>query len=36
VLGGDQAAHIAGIGRPAGVEGAMLILLDLRPLAESP
>ena len=36
VLGGDQAAHIAGIGRPAGVEGTVLILLDLRPLAESP
>ena len=26
VLGGDQPAHIAGIGRP---EGALLILLDL-------
>ena len=34
VLGGDQAVHIAGIGRPAGVEGTMLILLDLRPLVE--
>ncbi|HLK46449.1 MAG TPA: chemotaxis protein CheW [Acidimicrobiales bacterium] len=29
VLGGDQPAHIAGIGRP---EGALLILLDLGPL----
>ena len=35
VLGGDQAVHIAGIGRPAGVDGIMLILLDLRPLVES-
>jgi purine-binding chemotaxis protein CheW len=34
VLGGDQAVHITGIGRPAGVEGTMLILLDLRPLVE--
>jgi purine-binding chemotaxis protein CheW len=34
VLGGDQAVHIAGIGRPAGVDGMMLILLDLRPLVE--
>ena len=34
VLGGEQAVHIAGIGRPAGIEGAMLILLDLRPLVE--
>ncbi len=34
VLGGDQAVHIAGIGRPAGVDGTMLILLDLRPLVE--
>src|SRR5580700_10709387 len=33
VLGGDQAAHIVGIGRTAGVEGTVLILLDLRPLA---
>jgi purine-binding chemotaxis protein CheW len=31
-LGGDQPAHIAGIGRP---EGALLILLDLKPLLES-
>ncbi len=29
VLGGDQPAHIAGIGRP---EGALLLLLDLNPL----
>ena len=29
VLGGDQPAHIAGIGRP---EGALLILLDLGPI----
>jgi purine-binding chemotaxis protein CheW len=32
VLGGDQPAHIRGIGRP---EGALLILLDLRPLLAS-
>ena len=31
-LGGDQPAHIAGIGRP---EGAILVLLDLKPLLES-
>ncbi len=31
-LGGDQPAHIAGIGRP---EGALLILLDLKPLLET-
>jgi purine-binding chemotaxis protein CheW len=30
-LGGDQPAHIAGVGR---AEGALLILLDLRPLLE--
>jgi purine-binding chemotaxis protein CheW len=35
VLGGDQAVHITGIGRPAGVEGALLILLDVRPLVEA-
>jgi purine-binding chemotaxis protein CheW len=29
VLGGDQSAHIAGIGRPP---GALLILLDLKPI----
>jgi purine-binding chemotaxis protein CheW len=34
VLGGEQAVHIAGIGRPSGIEGAMLILLDLRPLVD--
>jgi purine-binding chemotaxis protein CheW len=31
VLGGDQPAHIAGIGRPP---GAILVLLDLRPILE--
>ena len=31
VLGGDQPAHIAGIGRPP---GNLLILLDLRPILE--
>jgi purine-binding chemotaxis protein CheW len=36
VLGGEQPAHIAGIGRPGGVAGAILILLDLRPILESP
>jgi purine-binding chemotaxis protein CheW len=36
VLGGEQAAHIAGIGRPAASDGAVLILLDLRPILESP
>jgi purine-binding chemotaxis protein CheW len=36
VLGGEQAAHIAGIGRPASGDGAMLILLDLRPILEAP
>src|SRR5260370_10492389 len=35
VLGGAQTAHIAGIGRPAGVQGSILILLDLRPILES-
>lgn len=34
VLGADQPPHIAGIGRPAGA--ALLILIDLRPLVESP
>jgi len=34
VLGAEQPAHIAGIGRPAG--GGILILIDLRPIAESP
>ena len=36
VLGGEQAAHIAGIGRPAHTQGSILILLDLRPILESP
>jgi purine-binding chemotaxis protein CheW len=31
VLGGEQPAHIAGIGRP---EGALLILIDLKPILE--
>ena len=31
VLGGEQPAHIAGIGRPAGGDGSVLILLDLAP-----
>jgi purine-binding chemotaxis protein CheW len=35
VLGGEQAAHIAGIGRPSASKGAMLILLELRPILES-
>ena len=34
-LGGEQAAHIAGIGRPAGSEGVVLILLNLAPILES-
>jgi len=35
VLGGDQPAHIAGIGRPVAERaGALLILLDLRPILE--
>jgi purine-binding chemotaxis protein CheW len=36
VLGGEQPAHIAGIGRPAGADGMILVLLDLRPILESP
>jgi purine-binding chemotaxis protein CheW len=36
VLGGEQPAHIAGIGRPGGGEGTILILLDLRPILETP
>jgi purine-binding chemotaxis protein CheW len=36
VLGGEQPAHIAGIGRPEGSDGTILILLDLRPILESP
>ncbi len=35
VLGGEQAAHITGIGRPAGSPGAVLILIDLRPILAS-
>ncbi len=35
-LGGDQPVHIAGIGRPTGGDGTILILLDLRPIVESP
>jgi purine-binding chemotaxis protein CheW len=35
-LGGDQPAHIAGIGRPAGSEGTVLVLLNLAPILESP
>jgi purine-binding chemotaxis protein CheW len=35
VLGGDQPAHIAGIGRPVGVDGLVLILLDLAPILEA-
>jgi purine-binding chemotaxis protein CheW len=34
VLGGDQPAHIAGIGRPADSDGTTLILLDLAPILE--
>ncbi len=33
VLGGDPEPYLAGIGRP---EGALLILLDLRPILEAP
>ena len=36
VLGGEQPAHIAGIGRPEDSGGTILILLDLRPILESP
>jgi purine-binding chemotaxis protein CheW len=36
VLGGEQASHIAGIGRPTGTGGAVLILLDLHPILEAP
>ena len=36
VLGGEQPAHIAGIARPQGAKGSILILLDLRPILESP
>jgi purine-binding chemotaxis protein CheW len=34
-LGGEQPAHIAGIGRPAGGDGTVLILLNLTPILES-
>jgi purine-binding chemotaxis protein CheW len=34
LLGSEQPAHIAGIGRPEG--GGILILIDLRPIVESP
>jgi len=36
VLGGEQPAHIAGIGRPEGAKESILILLDLRPIVETP
>jgi purine-binding chemotaxis protein CheW len=36
VLGGEQPAHLAGIGRPTAGGGAVLILLELRPIMESP
>jgi purine-binding chemotaxis protein CheW len=36
VLGGEQPAHIAGIGRPVDGAGTTLILLELRPILESP
>jgi purine-binding chemotaxis protein CheW len=36
VLGGDQPAHIAGIGRPADGDGTILILLDLRLILDQP
>jgi purine-binding chemotaxis protein CheW len=36
VLGGEQPAHIAGVGRPVSAPGTLLILLDLRPILESP
>lgn len=35
VLGGEQPAHMAGIGRPSDSGGAILILLDLRPILEN-
>ncbi|HLK37442.1 MAG TPA: chemotaxis protein CheW [Polyangiaceae bacterium] len=35
-LGGEQSAHIAGIGRPADAGGLTFVLLDLRPIVESP
>jgi purine-binding chemotaxis protein CheW len=36
ILGGEQAPHIGGIGRPAAEQGTILVLLDLRPILESP
>jgi len=36
VLGGEQPPHIAGIGRPTGAGGTILILLDLRPILDAP
>ena len=36
VLGGEQAGHVAGIGRPAASDGAVLILLELKPILEAP
>jgi purine-binding chemotaxis protein CheW len=35
-LGGEQPAHIAGVGRPEDAGGETLILLDLRPILGSP
>jgi purine-binding chemotaxis protein CheW len=35
VLGGEQAAHISGIGRPAESEGTVLILLELKTVLEA-
>lgn len=35
-LGGEQPAHIAGIGRPADSAGTVLILLNLAPILEAP
>jgi purine-binding chemotaxis protein CheW len=35
VLGGEQPAHIAGIGRPTDTPATILILLDLRPILEA-
>ncbi len=34
VLGGEQPAHVAGIGRPSASDGAILVLVDLRPILE--
>jgi purine-binding chemotaxis protein CheW len=35
-LGGEQPAHIAGIGRPAGSDGVLLILLNIAPILQAP